>query len=272
MPSPTSFIRRGRRGRLLWMANDDPEMDTAAIRVCNGLQVPIEVFGQLNECADCPLQSLSYGQISPHDNSTVMTLTSTYGFQLNVIPYNDAKHAYAPCPLSYHFDEYGEYVWNIGRHPICGSPALGTDGGGEGGGDADPRAIGRASATTMAPQPMDCELHVLRDGYPTYLPVLVYGLVVLLGLPLLWLLLAGLNRVLRMYVPRVYAFLWTLLPFLINPNSARTASAAAPSEASAGADDAANKSASRANAKSRVVCVDVLRGIAIAVMIFGKAL
>lgn len=312
MPSSTPLVRRGRRGRLLWTVNDDPEMDTAAIRVCNGLDVPVEVFGQLTECADCPLQSLSYGPIDPHNNSTILTLTSSYGFRLEVRdstdnsqdhgdpkikPKPEHSYAFAPCSLDYHFNEYGQYTWNVGRHPSCGSPALGIDGDYDSdyysGLDTRPRAHALDGATMMeSPRQMDCEFHALSDGYPSYLPILVYGVGVLLALPLLWLLLASLNRVLRLYAPRVYAFIWTLVPFLVDPNSARrthaererpSASAQTPPQSgrftastpATEAGEAAPRDASGKKAglvKSRVVCVDVLRGIAIAVMIFGRAL
>ena len=294
------LMRRGRLGRMLWDENDEPEMDTAGIRVCNGLNVPIEVFGQVTECADCPLESLS-GPIEPDSNSTILTLTTNYRYRLEVRPdnahehpdypdypddyyddYKKPKHTFVSCSLDYHFDEYGQYTWNVGGHSSCGSPALGN-------GDYDyyankgPRDFDSNTTTIEPPRQMNCTLDVISDGYPTYLPILVYGVGVLLMLPLIWLVLAVINSVLRLKAPKVYKFMWDVMRYLAAPKTFRTQRSSAPAQpqseqiespAATSADEATSADAlsnKEGAENSRIVCVDVIRGIAISIMIFGTA-
>ena len=320
MPSPSPLVRRGRRGRLLWMVNDDPEMDTAAIRVCNGLGMPVEVFWQLTECADCSLQSLSNGPIDPHSNSTIFTLTTSYGLRLEVrdstataigshhddrddLKMNPKRIPFAPCSLDYHFDEYGQYTWNVTANytrPEDGQTTTMTTTmettedyyyGEEPPTTDDYFDYGRMTTNVQ----MDCKLLVHSDGYPTYLPILVYGFGVLVALPLTWLLLAILNRLLRIYANRVYKIIWTVLSYLCAPKTFLIQRSSAPAKpksdqniemvelpatTSATGDATADSTTEYATAdstlskeagadNSRLVCIDVIRGIAISIMIFG---
>ena len=302
MQTPSPLMRRGGRG-LLWDDEDEePEMDTAAIRVHNGLKVPVEVFGQVTECVECPLENLS-GPIESGSDMN-LTLTTNYGYRLEVRQYNDTDYDYdyeepkpthVPCSRDYHFDEFGQYTWNVTANYSSPGDGLSTtmkttmetteEYNYEEPPTSDEPDYGYVRTTRNLQ--MDCNLQVISDGYPTYLPILVYGIGVLLALPLIWLLIAVINRVLRLYAPRVYALIWAVLSFLAAPKTFLTQRASAPAQPQSdqitGSKPAATSDAGEATVdgalskkedsdNSRLVCVDTLRGIAISIMIFGTAL
>ncbi len=95
----------------------------------------------------------------------------------------------------------------------------------------------------------------MRSGYPTLLPLLVYAIVIFAALPLLWHALHALSRFAAAQWPHASHVLWSTLGFLAEPNAAKKTQA---------------EDTEPQPKKARVVCVDVLRGLAIGVMIFAN--
>lgn len=210
--------------------------------MCNGLSTPIELFGQVDECVDCAIQSITNGIIAAGDNNTALALTSIYAYRLELRQYNQSllgsnttSSANKSCHLHVHLDEYGVYVLNVGYHPNCGG-------------------------VSSRPVESICDWRQVKPGSSSSIPLVVLLATALVGFPLL-LLLAPLLLKLVTDWTRVnrakFCFVAAFLPDL------RTSS----TDARAGGD-AAEDGDQKTSRRPRVRSVDVLRGIAIVIMIF----
>ena len=231
------------------LADDSNVMDTASLVVCNGLSTPVELFGQVDECADCAFQSLSNGPIAPGDNATVLTLTTSYAYRLELRPYTmfDSTARSTPPPAfelcgSYeHLEEYGAYVWNVGHHPNCGG----------------------LPPSSWSNDGSICEWRQVKAGSSSLLPIVVLLGATLFGLPLVFQLARLLLRVVALWSPAVHSGICSAAGFLADPHTSNKAS-------SGGDGTATQEGGQQKGSRVRVRSVDVLRGAAIAVMIFAN--
>ena len=178
-----------------------PEINGASLLVCNGLSTPVELFGQVDECANCALENMTEAPIEPLDSNTTLGLSSVYAYSLEIKEYpltdsnfNSTTSALNSCHFHVQLDEFGEYVLNIGHHPNCG---------------------GLPSRSNES----ICEWRRVKAGSSTWLPLVILSAVALVGLPLLYLFARVFLRALAFWSPKFYSKLCSVASYLIDPRT-----------------------------------------------------
>lgn len=221
-------------------------MDTAKLVICNGVGVynsDIQLFGQVDECEDCELQLMTENSIVASHNNMALALTSIYAYRLelrhNKLPFSSTSpSSFESCRFHVRLEEYGEYVLNVGLNPNYSDLSL----------------------SSQTHDSFVCNWRQVKTGNSSLEPLLLLLAATIFLLPLLIFFVRHLLlRLVNISSLEMDLNLSSVVAFMVYPYDTVI-------DAKSAAEDGQRD---RVPVRQRIQCVDVLRGIAIVIMIFN---